>query len=110
MENSKKYSLILDWWIQTLGPEPLYPRRCCMKRLWFLLVVLGSTLVAGAADWPQWRGPQRDGYSQEKGLLKEWPGEGPKLLWQLKDIGEGYGTPAVAGTRLYLLSNRGMDS
>ena len=81
-----------------------------MKRLWVLLAVLGSTLVAGAADWPQWRGPRRDGFSQETGLLKEWPGEGPKLLWQLKDIGEGYGTPAVAGTRLYLLSNRGLDS
>jgi hypothetical protein len=60
----------------------------------------GSTLLclaAGAADWPQWRGPRRDGFSQETGLLKQWPVEGPKLLWQLKDIGEGYETPAVAG-------------
>ena len=82
-----------------------------MKTRWFMLVVFSSTLFclgAGGADWPQWRGPGRDGFSHETGLLKEWPGEGPKLLWQLKDIGDGYGTPAVAGTRLYLLSNRGL--
>lgn len=38
-----------------------------------------STWAAPAmsADWPQWRGPHRDGRSQETGLLKEWPKEGP---------------------------------
>src|SRR5215472_14928719 len=74
-----------------------------------LLLVIGLSLSALAADWPQWRGPQRDGVSQETGLLKEWPKEGPKLLWQQKDIGFGYSTPAVAGSRLYLLSNRDLD-
>src|SRR5262245_52127287 len=61
--------------------------RYSMKARWLLLTVsLGFlSLAAGAADWPQWRGPQRDGISQETGLLKEWPKEGPKLLWQLKD-------------------------
>jgi outer membrane protein assembly factor BamB len=63
-----------------------------------------------AADWPQWRGPQRNGISQETGLLKEWSKEGPKLLWQLKDIGEGFSTPAVVGDRLYVLCNKGMDN
>src|SRR5688572_7663082 len=63
-----------------------------------------------AADWPQWRGPERNGVSQETGLLKEWPQGGPKLLWQVKDLGEGYSTPAVVGDRLYLISNRGMDN
>jgi outer membrane protein assembly factor BamB len=70
------------------------------------LALLGAERVF-AADWPQWRGPQRDGISRETGLLKEWPAEGPKLLWQAKDIGHGYSTPAVVGERLYLLSNRG---
>ena len=62
------------------------------------------------SDWPQWRGPQRDGISQESGLLKQWPVEGPKLLWQVNDIGDGYSTPAVVGTRIYLMSNRGMEN
>ncbi len=62
-----------------------------------------------AKDWPQWRGPNRDGISQETGLLKEWPKEGPKLLWHQKEIGSGYSTPAVVGDRLYLCSNKGME-
>jgi outer membrane protein assembly factor BamB len=63
-----------------------------------------------AADWPQWRGPQRNGISAETGLLAEWPKEGPRLVWQVKDIGSGYSTPAVVGDRLYLLSNQGLDN
>jgi outer membrane protein assembly factor BamB len=62
------------------------------------------------SDWPQWRGPERNGLSREKGLLKQWPKEGPKLLWQENDIGDGYSTPAVVGSRLYLMSNRGFES
>jgi outer membrane protein assembly factor BamB len=64
---------------------------------------------AAAADWPQWRGPQRDGISQEKGLAQQWPGDGPRLLWQIKDAGGGYSTPAVVGARLYILGNHGND-
>ena len=63
-----------------------------------------------SADWPQWRGPERNGISKETGLLKEWPKEGPKLLWQRKDLGSGYSTPSVVGERLYLMSNQGMES
>jgi outer membrane protein assembly factor BamB len=77
----------------------------------FVLVAAGCgalSLAAVAADWPQWRGPHRDGISQETGLLKEWPKEGPKLVWQVKDMGGGYSTPAVIGDRLYLLNNKGL--
>src|SRR5262249_6337249 len=52
----------------------------------------------------------RNGISTETGLLKEWPQDGPKLLWHLKDIGSGYSTPAVVGDRLYLLSNEGLEN
>jgi outer membrane protein assembly factor BamB len=78
----------------------------------FLTTALGIlALVAGAAgDWPQWRGPQRNGISQEAGLLKEWPKDGPKMLWQANDIGDGYATPAVVGSRLYVLSNRDLNN
>ena len=63
-----------------------------------------------SSDWPQWRGPQRTGVSSETGLLRQWPAAGPKLLWQVNDIGDGYSTPAVVGNRIYLMSNRGMDN
>ncbi len=78
----------------------------------FVIAVIGIGLFclsARAEDWAQWRGPKRDGISQETGLLKEWPKDGPKLLWQVKDIGDGYSTPAVVGSRLYLLSSHGLD-
>ena len=79
-------------------------------RFSILVACLGSFVVASfAANWPQWRGPERSGISQETGLLKEWPKEGPKLLWQVNNLGRGYSTPAVVGERLYLLSNQGME-
>jgi outer membrane protein assembly factor BamB len=76
-----------------------------------LIVVVGGlfAVAAAGADWPQWRGPQRNGISAETGLLKEWPKDGPKLLWQVNDVGDGYSTPAVLGDRMYLLSNKGKD-
>ena len=46
---------------------------------------------------------------RKPGLLKEWPKDGPKLLWQVNNLGRGYSTPAVVGERLYLLSNQGME-
>ena len=82
-----------------------------MNRRWFYALVgpLVVSMAAVAADWPQWRGPERTGISSESGLLDEWPAEGPKLLWQRNDIGDGYGTVAVAGDRLYVNGNRGME-
>jgi outer membrane protein assembly factor BamB len=71
------------------------------------LILIGGALLA--ADWPQWRGPNRDGVSKEIGLLTQWPTEGPKLLWQRTDIGEGYATPAVRGDRLYVQGSKGME-
>lgn len=79
-----------------------------MKARLFLLVTI--CLVLAGANWPQWRGPHRDGLSAETGLLSEWPEGGPKLLWQVGDVGGGYSTPAVVGKRLYLLGNEGMDN
>jgi outer membrane protein assembly factor BamB len=73
---------------------------------WFTTMA-SAVRVAFADDWPQWRGPNRDGISKESGLLKQWPAEGPKLLWQLSDVGDGYSTPAIVGERVYLMSNTG---
>ncbi len=84
-----------------------------MKTWWLLLagVAVGvGTLAATADDWPQWRGPHRDGVSSETGLLQQWPPQGPRLLWQVKDIDFGYSTPAVVGDYLYLQSNQGKDN
>jgi len=73
-------------------------------------VAIFASAPLSADDWPQWRGPQRNGISKETGLLKEWPKEGPKLAWKLTDVGSGYSTPSVVGERLYLLANEGAES
>ena len=63
----------------------------------------------GPTDWPQWRGPDRTGLSQETGLLKEWPEGGPRQVWKITGLGEGYSTPSVSAGRLYLLGTKGND-
>lgn len=75
-------------------------------------IALGFLLFlssASANDWPQFRGPQRDGTSKESGLLKEWPAEGPKLLWKATDLGHGYSSLAIVGDRFYTLGNEGTE-
>jgi outer membrane protein assembly factor BamB len=58
-------------------------------------------------DWPQWRGPNRDGRSAETGLLKAWPAGGPPLAWRATGAGEGYSSFATSQGRLYTLGARG---
>jgi outer membrane protein assembly factor BamB len=80
--------------------------------LWYVvsvLVLVHVGLAARADDWPQWRGPERNGISRETGLLSQWPAEGPKLVWQIQDLGGGFSTPSVVGERLYLLRNQGVS-
>jgi outer membrane protein assembly factor BamB len=69
-----------------------------------------SATMTPTSDWPQWRGPARDGLSNERGLLKQWPAGGPKLIWQINHLGDGYSTPTIVGNRIYLMSNTGMDN
>ena len=52
--------------------------------------------------WPQWRGPRRDGISDETGLLRSWPDAGPQLLWSVDGAGQGYSAPIVVHERIYL--------
>lgn len=42
-----------------------------------------------SADWPQWQGPDRNAISKEKGLLQEWPKDGPPLVRKVTGIGGG---------------------
>ncbi len=69
--------------------------------LWFAGTVLLVIRPVAADDWPGWRGAQRDGICREKGLLKEWPQEGPPLAWKTSGLGEGFSTVAVVGKVIY---------
>jgi outer membrane protein assembly factor BamB len=77
-----------------------------MLILLITLICLIRSSVYGD-DWPQFRGPNRDGISKETGLLKKWPKGGPKLLWTYTEGGVGYSGPAIVGDRLYLEGGRG---
>jgi outer membrane protein assembly factor BamB len=83
--------------------------RLSAARLVTLIVFLSLPAVVSnraAEDWPQWRGPNRDGVSAERGLMKDWPAGGPPLAWTAKGAGEGYSSFAVANGRLYTLGAR----
>lgn len=64
---------------------------------------MGVTAVGTSNDWPQWRGPNRDGHSAEVGLFTNWPADGPKLAWENLKIGIGYGSPVIVGDKLYIM-------
>lgn len=62
-----------------------------------------------AEDWPQWQGPARDGISGETQLKAKWPEDGPPLVWQVNELGDGYGAVSVVGGVIYLVTNEGLD-
>jgi outer membrane protein assembly factor BamB len=73
-----------------------------------LIVALAvATPHSQSAEWPQWRGPARDGVSRETGLLRTWPAGGPPRAWTATGAGTGYSSMAVSGGRLYTLGARG---
>jgi outer membrane protein assembly factor BamB len=77
---------------------------------WFFALVLSSaTTFAGSAqsfDWPQWQGSDRNAISKERGLLQEWPKEGPPLAWKVTGLGGGYSAPSIAAGQIFGMSNR----
>lgn len=82
--------------------RPLPRRPFCLVTS---LVTLALASPAFADDWPQWRGPQRDGISRETGLLKQWPSGGPKLDWKATRLGGGYSGVSVAAGRIYTMGD-----
>lgn len=81
-------------------------------RHFLLAVVVGLFLVTqvmaqATANWPQWRGPNRDGISKETGLLKSWPENGPPLAWKASGAGGGYSSLSISQGRLYTMGLRG---
>ena len=70
-----------------------------------LLVSLAALLAttATADDWPQWRGPDRNGISREAGWLKRWPrGGSPDVAWRVA-VGKGHSAVSVANGRAYTM-------
>ena len=71
------------------------------------ILLLSLPIALWAADWPQWRGPKRDGISAETGLLKAWPASGPPLVWKAEGLGEGYSSMSVSQGMIFTQGQRG---
>ena len=81
--------------------------KSCNRSLDFALEpVLATSSVSLDKNWPQWQGPDRNGLSNETGLLKEWPEGGPKRVWMFENCGAGFGGPAIVDGRMYIIGAR----
>jgi outer membrane protein assembly factor BamB len=86
-----------------------------MKHAWpaAALLSLGTALFVAAApqspraEWPGWRGAQRDAVSPDTALLKSWKPGGPPLAFKASGLGTGYSSVAVSGGRIYTLGDKG---
>ncbi|MCL2183093.1 MAG: PQQ-like beta-propeller repeat protein [Chitinispirillia bacterium] len=66
-----------------------------------IIITSMAAITVSANDWPNWHGPDRANKSKEAGLLKQWPKEGPKLLWTASGLGEGYSGAVTSGGVVY---------
>jgi len=85
-----------------------------MRKLITAAALVGAVAALRAgpcegADWPGWRGADRDGRSPDTGLLKSWPDGGPRLLWKATDIGKGFSSVAIAGGVVYISGDVGNE-
>jgi len=81
-----------------------------MKRLSLLPLTAAALMLSAeirGADWPTFLGTNRDGISPDTGLLKQWPPEGPALLWKNETIGSGWSSVAIANGLVYTTGNEG---
>src|SRR5205823_12361832 len=95
--------------LRCTAPDPgraTVRRRCGMNKRMLLLAAAGLglfALAAGAADWPQWRGPHGDAKVADFTAPATWPKELTKK-WSVK-VGIGVATPALVGDKLYVFSH-----
>ncbi len=80
-----------------------------MKKVQYLISVLTLLLFLQSCqstdmEISQWRGPNRDGVYPAKDLLKEWPENGPELIWKYDELGDGYASPAVLSDKIITIA------
>lgn len=67
--------------------------------LTLITIVMG---VSAQSQVTRWRGPEGNGVYPDKNLLKEWPAEGPAMIWHFDELGKGFSSPVFAGDRIYI--------
>lgn len=83
-----------------------------MKKMMFGLAIMASVCAVAqttGASVNGWRGPENNGSYPDKGLLDEWPAEGPEMVFEVEDAGKGYSSAQVVGDRIYLTGMNEME-
>lgn len=80
-----------------------------MKTKLILMAALSMGAWVGAADWPQYRGPNADGIAPDTVLNTNWQASPPREMWRIAMSDDGYGGPAVANGNLYVVDHRGAN-
>ena len=96
--------------VSGMGAEAPRSMRTFLNPLGILFVLgllAAPALRAAGFDWPQWRGSDRSGVSQDTGLLQSWPDGGPQRIWLFERAGIGYSGPAIVDGKLFTLGTRG---
>ena len=71
--------------------------------------VKSKLVQAAEPGWSQWRGPRRDGVSDETSLLASWPEGGPKVLWTAGALGKGWSSPVLSKDAIYITGDVGEE-
>ncbi|MDX2415666.1 MAG: PQQ-binding-like beta-propeller repeat protein [Bacteroidales bacterium] len=77
-----------------------------MKRNALIIILITIVLLPIRAQLYDWRGPSRTGVYNETGLLKEWPENGPELIWENEDIGFGYSSVTISDDAIYITGRK----
>ena len=102
--------LLLFLTIVFVADKPLYSDTfASLSPLTVTSTPADGLIASSEPGWPQWRGPRRDGISDETGLLPGWPEGGPKLLWKTDGMGKGWSCPIIVGQRIYITGDVGSD-
>jgi outer membrane protein assembly factor BamB len=70
------------------------------------ILAMNQMLFAAVNEWPQWRGPNRDGVSPDTNLQSSWPQDGPALAWKAAGLGKGFASVVIAGGRIFTTGDR----
>ncbi|MBP7935794.1 MAG: PQQ-like beta-propeller repeat protein [Phycisphaerae bacterium] len=89
--------------------RPLFAIALVFGVLALVSLVSAADAAKVVRDWPQWRGPLRDGRSIETRLLRKWPEEGPPLAWKAEGLGMGYSSVSIVGNRIFTMGDKGKD-
>jgi len=96
--------------ITIVASKPLYSETfTSLSPLTITSLPADDLIASPEPDWPQWRGPRRDGISDEKDLLERWPEGGPELMWKTEGLGKGWSCPIIVGERIYITGDVSTD-